>query len=120
MLQRVNLARAFVNDPAVLLMDEPLGALDEQTKMLVQADLLKLWESEKKTVLFITHSLDEAIVLGDRVAVMSKRPGVIKTIVPIDLKRPRDALELRNNQRFLYLRRVVWEALRSEVSCVAG
>ena len=116
MLQRVNLARAFVNDPAVLLMDEPLGALDEQTKMLVQADLLKLWESARKTVLFITHSLDEAIVLGDRVAVMSKRPGVFKTIVPIDLKRPRDALELRNDRRFMSLRRTLWEALRSEVS----
>ena len=115
MRQRVNLARAFVNDPAVLLMDEPLGALDEQTKMLVQTDLLRLWEGSNKTVLFITHSLDEAIVLGDRVAVMSNRPGRIKTILDIDLPRPRDALELRNNERFLHLRRQVWDSLREEV-----
>ena len=115
MRQRVNLARAFVNDPAVLLMDEPLGALDEQTKMLVQTDLLRLWEGSNKTVIFITHSLDEAIVLGDRVAVMSNRPGRIKAILDIDLPRPRDALELRNNERFLHLRRQVWDSLREEV-----
>ena len=120
MRQRVNLARAFVNDPAVLLMDEPLGSLDEQTKMLVQTDLLRLWEGSNKTVIFITHSLDEAIVLGDRVAVMSNRPGRIKTILDIDLPRPRDALELRNNERFLHLRRAVWDSLREEVVSLDG
>lgn len=120
MRQRVNLARAFVNDPAVLLMDEPLGSLDEQTKMLVQTDLLRLWEGSSKTVIFITHSLDEAIVLGDRVAVMSNRPGRIKTILDIDLPRPRDALELRNNERFLHLRRAVWDSLREEVVSLDG
>ena len=120
MRQRVNLARAFVNDPAILLMDEPLGALDEQTKMLVQTDLLRLWEGSNKTVLFITHSLDEAIVLGDRVAVMSNRPGRIKTVLDIDLRRPRDALELRNNERFLHLRRQVWDSLREEVVSLDG
>lgn len=120
MRQRVNLARAFVNDPAVLLMDEPLGSLDEQTKMLVQTDLLRLWEGSNKTVIFITHSLDEAIVLGDRVAVMSNRPGRIKTILDIDLPRPRDALELRNNEHFLRLRRAVWDSLREEVVSLDG
>ncbi|MEQ8700183.1 MAG: ABC transporter ATP-binding protein [Bauldia litoralis] len=115
MRQRVNLARAFANDPAILLMDEPLGALDEQTKMLVQDDLLKLWEESRKTVLFITHSLDEAVTLGDRVAVMSHRPGRIKAMFDIDLPRPRNALEIRNNPEFIEVRRKVWEALRDEV-----
>ena len=115
MRQRVNLARAFANDPAILLMDEPLGALDEQTKMLVQDDLLKLWEETRKTVIFITHSLDEAVVLGDRVAVMSHRPGRIKAMFPVNLARPRNALELRNNPEFIEVRRRVWEALREEV-----
>ncbi len=115
MRQRVNLARAFANDPAILLMDEPLGALDEQTKMLVQDDLLKLWEETRKTVIFITHSLDEAVVLGDRVAVMSHRPGRIKALFDINLPRPRNALELRNNPEFIEIRRLVWDALREEV-----
>jgi NitT/TauT family transport system ATP-binding protein len=115
MRQRVNLARAFANDPAVLLMDEPLGALDEQTKMLVQDDLLKLWEESRKTVIFITHSLDEAVVLGDRVAVMSHRPGRIKALFDVRLPRPRNALELRNNPEFMEVRRQVWDSLREEV-----
>jgi NitT/TauT family transport system ATP-binding protein len=115
MRQRVNLARAFANDPAILLMDEPLGALDEQTKMLVQDDLLKLWEESRKTVIFITHSLDEAVVLGDRVAVMSHRPGHIKAVFDVRLPRPRNALELRNNPDFIEVRRRVWDALREEV-----
>lgn len=115
MRQRVNLARAFALDPVVLLMDEPLGALDEQTKMLVQRDLVTIWEQRRKTALFITHSLDEAIVLGDRVGVMSRRPGTIKEIVEIDLPRPRDAIALRNTDRFVELRRRVWESLSDEV-----
>jgi NitT/TauT family transport system ATP-binding protein len=120
MRQRVNLARAFANDPAVLLMDEPLGALDEQTKMLVQDDLLKLWEESRKTVIFITHSLDEAVVLGDRVAVMSHRPGRIKALFDVRLPRPRNALELRNNPDFIEVRRLVWESLREEVLASRG
>ena len=115
MRQRVNLARAFTNDPAILLMDEPLGSLDEQTKMLVQDDLLKLWEGTRKTVIFITHSLDEAVVLGDRVAVMSHRPGRLKAIFDVKLPRPRNALELRNHPEFIEVRRQVWESLREEV-----
>lgn len=120
MRQRVNLARVFANDPAMLLMDEPLGSLDEQTKMLVQEDLLHLWEGTRKTVIFITHSLDEAVVLGDRVAVMSHRPGRIKAIYPIDLPRPRNALELRNNPAFLAIRGQVWDTLREEVLSADG
>jgi NitT/TauT family transport system ATP-binding protein len=83
--------------------------------MLVQDDLLKLWEESRKTVLFITHSLDEAVTLGDRVAVMSHRPGRIKALFDVDLPRPRNALEIRNNPDFIEVRRKVWEALRDEV-----
>ena len=115
MRQRVNLARAFANDPSILLMDEPLASLDEQTKMLVQDDLLRLWEGTQKTVIFITHSLDEAVVLGDRVAVMSRRPGRIKDVFEVDIPRPRNGLELRNDPYFSEVRGKVWNSLREEV-----
>ncbi len=115
MRQRVNIARAFANDPAILLMDEPLASLDEQTKLLVQEDLLRLWEGSHKTVVYITHSLDEAIVLGDRVIVMTNRPGSIKSIVDIDLPRPRNVLDMHSNENFFNIRSRIWTALREEV-----
>jgi NitT/TauT family transport system ATP-binding protein len=119
MRQRVNLARAFANDPAVLLMDEPFASLDEQTKLLQQDDLLRLWEGDgeqaRKTVVFITHSLDEAIRLADRIVVMTARPGRVKTIVTVDLPRPRDVFALQADPAFLGLRSTVWEALKEEV-----
>jgi NitT/TauT family transport system ATP-binding protein len=120
MRQRVNLARAFANDACVLLMDEPLSALDQQTKLLVQRDLLRLWEETRKTVVFITHSLDEAVVLSDRVVIMTHRPGTIKKIVDVDLPRPRDVLELGNDEAFLAYRRRCWDELRDEVLAVAA
>jgi NitT/TauT family transport system ATP-binding protein len=115
MRQRVNIARAFANDPAILLMDEPLASLDEQTKLLVQEDLLRLWDGSHKTVVYITHSLDEAIVLGDRVIVMTNRPGTVKTIVDIDLPRPRNVLDMQSNAAFFDIRSRIWTALREEV-----
>jgi NitT/TauT family transport system ATP-binding protein len=115
MRQRVNIARAFANDPAILLMDEPLASLDEQTKLLVQEDLLRLWDRSRKTVVYITHSLDEAIVLGDRVIVMTNRPGSIKTVVDIDLPRPRNVLDMHSNETFFETRSRIWTALREEV-----
>ena len=115
MRQRVNIGRAFANDPAILLMDEPLASLDEQTKLLVQEDLLRLWEGSHKTVVYITHSLDEAIVLGDRVIVMTNRPGTIKTVVDIDLPRPRNVLDMQSNTEFFDIRSRIWTALREEV-----
>jgi NitT/TauT family transport system ATP-binding protein len=115
MRQRVNLARAFANDSVVLLMDEPLSALDQQTKLLVQRDLLRLWDETRKTVVYITHSLDEAVTLGDRVIIMTHRPGTIKAIVDVTLARPRDVLEIANDEAFLAIRRRCWEALRDEV-----
>jgi NitT/TauT family transport system ATP-binding protein len=115
MRQRVNIARAFANDPAILLMDEPLASLDEQTKLLVQEDLLRLWDGSHKTVVYITHSLDEAIVLGDRVIVMTNRPGSVKSIVDVDLPRPRNVLDMQSNESFFNIRSRIWTALREEV-----
>jgi NitT/TauT family transport system ATP-binding protein len=115
MRQRVNLARAFANDPDVLLMDEPFASLDEQTKLLLQDDLLRIWEGSGRTVLFITHSLDEAVRLADRVIVMTARPGRIKAILPITLPRPRHVLEMPSNPEYVMLHAQLWEYLREEV-----
>jgi NitT/TauT family transport system ATP-binding protein len=90
MKQRVAIARALVNDPRALLMDEPFGALDAQTRNIMQSELLRIWEEEKKTVVFVTHSVDEAIYLADRIVIMSARPGRIKDIIEINIPRPRN------------------------------
>lgn len=89
MKQRVAIARALVNEPKALLMDEPFGALDAQTRNIMQAELLRIWEEDRKTVIFVTHSVDEAIYLADRIVIMSARPGRIKDIIKIDIPRPR-------------------------------
>lgn len=115
MRQRVAIARSLAYQPDVLLMDEPFAALDAQTRENLQDELLRIWELHKKTIVFITHSLDEAIFLSDRVAVMTQRPGRIKKIFDIDLPRPR-APGLRNTHAFVELRQRAWEALRDEVS----
>ena len=90
MQQRVAIARALANDPKVLLMDEPFGALDAYTRILLQRELLKIWEKNRKTILFVTHSVDEAIYLADKIIVMSRRPGEIKEIIDVNMPRPRD------------------------------
>jgi NitT/TauT family transport system ATP-binding protein len=113
MMQRVALARALANNPEVLLMDEPFGALDSQTRWLMQELLLRIWESSHKTVLFITHDIDEAILLGDRVHVMTARPGRIKEIVPIDVARPRSA-EVLTSARFIALKRHIMALVHEE------
>lgn len=97
MKQRVAIARALVNDPKILLMDEPFGAVDAQTRNRLQQELLKIWEKEQKTIMFITHSVDEAVFLADRVVVFTARPGKIKEIIDIDLPRPRDRTSLEAN-----------------------
>jgi NitT/TauT family transport system ATP-binding protein len=116
MRKRVALAAALINAPSILLMDEPFGALDVQTKAIMSNELLGLWEQTKPTVMFITHDLEEAIALADRVVVMTAGPGTIKAVYDIDLPRPRGAVqEIRFEPRFLELYQQIWESLRDEV-----
>jgi NitT/TauT family transport system ATP-binding protein len=114
MQQRANLARAIAVDPQVLLMDEPFAALDAQTRELMQAELLTIWAKTQKTVIFVTHQIDEAIYLSDRVIVMSARPGRIIDDVNVGLERPR-ALEIKRTEAFAVLEERVWSQLFSEV-----
>ena len=114
MKQRVSIARALAHDPQVLLMDEPLGALDAQTRAVLQEELLRLWEETRKTVVYVTHSIEEAVLLGDRVVVMTAHPGTVKTEFRIDLPRPRD-LTTTSTPEFAALTGAVWTALRDEV-----
>ena len=100
MKQRVALARTLAYRPSILLMDEPFGALDAQTRTRLQNDLLDIWERDRKTVLFVTHSVEEAVFLSDRVAVMTRSPGRIKEIIPIDLPRPRHRATLLLDRRY--------------------
>ena len=115
MRQRVSIARAFANDPEILLMDEPFSALDAQNKVLLQEELLRIWEEHKKTVVFITHSVDEAVFLGDRIMVMTAQPGKVKTFVPVPLPRPRNIMELQKSPEYGELIAHIWSSLREEV-----
>lgn len=115
MKQRVSVARAFANDPEILLMDEPFGALDEQNRIILQQELLQIWESSKKTTVFITHSIDEALCVGDKVMIMTAHPGRIKTIIDIDLPRPRDISVIRTTVHYNELFQKIWLSLREEV-----
>ncbi|ABD39865.1 ABC transporter related protein [Methanospirillum hungatei JF-1] len=122
MRQRVAIARALATDPDLLLMDEPFGALDAQTRNHMQCELLDIWETKKKTILFVTHSCDEAVFLSDRVVVLSPRPGVIREIINIPISRPRD----RTNKEFIDLRRCLLEMIDEEereeerIKCKSG
>jgi NitT/TauT family transport system ATP-binding protein len=116
MRKRVAMAAALINEPKILLMDEPFGALDVQTKAIMQTELLGLWEQLRPAVVFITHDLDEAVALADRVVVMTSGPGSVKAIYDVDLPRPRGAVqEIRYNARFLEIQHQIWESLREEV-----
>jgi NitT/TauT family transport system ATP-binding protein len=115
MKQRVSIARAFANDPEILLMDEPFSALDAQNKLLLQEELLRIWEEQKKTVVFITHSVDEAVFLGDRIMVMTAQPGRVKSFVRVPLARPRNIIELQKAPEFGELVHRIWSDLRDEV-----
>jgi NitT/TauT family transport system ATP-binding protein len=115
MKQRASVARAFATDPEILLMDEPFASVDEQTRALLQEELLRVWETDRKTVVYVTHSIDEALVLGDRVVVMSARPGHVKAEIPVTLPRPRSVYELKSTAAFSELVAKVWEPLRREV-----
>ena len=113
MKQRVALARAYAVNPEILLLDEPFGALDAQTRTQLQQDLLQIWESEKKTCLFITHDIEEAIILGERVVIMSARPGRIKEIVNIDIPYPRDQ-KTKMSSRFTEVKNHIWSQVYEE------
>ena len=120
MKQRASVARAFATDPEILLMDEPFASVDEQTRALLQEELLRVWETDRKTVVYITHSIDEALVLGDRVVVMSARPGHVKAEIDVPLPRPRSVYELKSSAGFAELVARVWEPLRREVLASYG
>jgi NitT/TauT family transport system ATP-binding protein len=115
MQQRVNLARALASDPAVLLMDEPFAALDAQTREQMQSELLKIWSHARKTVVFITHQINEAIYLADRVAVMSPRPGRVKGVFTVPFERPR-TLALKREPRFLEIEDAIWRLVEDHAS----
>jgi NitT/TauT family transport system ATP-binding protein len=116
MRKRVSLAAALINEPSILLMDEPFGALDVQTKAIMSNELLGLWEQTRPSVIFVTHDLEEAIALADQVVVMTAGPGTVKAVYDIDLPRPRGAVqEIRFEPRFLELHHQIWASLREEV-----
>lgn len=115
MKQRLSIARAFATNPEILLMDEPFAALDEQNKLLMQQELASLWEEFRSTVIFITHGLDEAVLLGDRVVVMSSAPGRFVSEMTIDLPRPRESTELRRTPEFARYSSGLWQILKQEV-----
>jgi len=115
MRQRVSLARALATDPQLLLMDEPFGALDEQTRYLLQEELLEIWENTGKTVIFVTHSIEEALLLGDRIVVMTARPGTIADEITVPFPRPRSLTSIRSHAEFGEMFERIWSRLRLEV-----
>lgn len=116
MRQRANIIRTLIYNPDVILMDEPFGPLDAQTRLALQSQLLRLWQEERKTILFVTHDLTEAITLADRVALMSARPGRIKSLNPVPIPRPRDVYHMHHAAGYQELYDKLWEELREEVT----
>ena len=116
MRQRANIIRTLIYDPELILMDEPFGPLDAQTRIVLQDQLLKLWAASRKTILFITHDLIEAITLADRVVLMTSRPGKIKSIENITIPRPRDVFKIHETQQFRAAHERLWQELRPEVN----
>jgi NitT/TauT family transport system ATP-binding protein len=110
MAKMVEVARVLATDPSILLLDEPFGALDAQTRARLQNELARLWEQRRKTVLFVTHDVEEALYLADRVAVLSPRPGRVKAQLQVELPRPR-SLETRFSDEFTALKRRIWESI---------
>ncbi|MEX2542952.1 MAG: ABC transporter ATP-binding protein [Trueperaceae bacterium] len=112
MQQRVGLARALAADPQILLMDEPFGAIDAQTRELMQEELLRLWSDARKCVMFVTHDLDEAVLLADRVVVLSSQPGTVQAVIDVPLPRPRWEYDVRSRKEFAEIRHEIWSMLR--------
>ena len=120
MRKRVALAQTFINKPEILLMDEPFSALDVQTRILMQDELLQLWARDRASVVFVTHDLDEAIALADKVYVLTSGPGTVKSVYDIDLPRPRVIADIRYDPRFIELSKLIWNDLREEVMVSHG
>jgi NitT/TauT family transport system ATP-binding protein len=116
MRQRSAIARAFVTDPAMLLMDEPFAALDAQNRVILQAELVRLWEQTGKTVIYITHSIEEALLMGDRTVIMTAQPGRIKRIIDVPFPHPRDLIQLAASPEFGALKLDIWRVLEEEVN----
>ncbi|WP_053204409.1 ABC transporter ATP-binding protein [Jiangella muralis] len=114
MRQRVNVARALASDPEILMMDEPFAALDAQTREVLQAELLSIWQQRRKTVVFVTHQLDEAVYLADKVVVLSANPGQVREIVPVHLPRPR-SLDVKHTLEFTQIVDSIWQLIKDEV-----
>jgi NitT/TauT family transport system ATP-binding protein len=116
MRQRANIIRTLIYDPELILMDEPFGPLDAQTRLVLQDQLLKLWSASKKTIVFITHDLIEAITLADRVVLMTSRPGKIKSIENVTIPRPREVFKIHESEQFRSAYERLWQQLRPEVT----
>ena len=116
MRKRVSLAQTFINEPKILLMDEPFSALDVQTRVLMHEELLKLWSEAKASVVFVTHDLEEAIALADKVYVLTSGPATVKSVYPIELPRPRVVSEIRYEEAFIKMSHTIWADLRDEVT----
>jgi NitT/TauT family transport system ATP-binding protein len=116
MRQRVAIARSLAVDPDILLMDEPFGALDEQTRMILQEELMRIWETTGKSFIFVTHSIEEALMLADTIVVMSAQPGSVRTTFNVPFERPRSLAAVRSDPRFADLFSRTWDILRAEVT----
>lgn len=116
MQKRCSIARTLVYDPPILLMDEPFGALDAMTKAIMQDALLRLWNDHPKTVMFVTHDLSEALTLADKIVVITRRPGSVRTVVPVDIPRPRDVFHASELAEFATQHRVLWDMFASEIN----
>jgi len=116
MRQRSAIARAFVTDPAMLLMDEPFAALDAQNRVILQAELVRIWHETRKTVIYVTHSIEEALLMGDRCVVMTAQPGRIKRIIDVPFPHPRDLIALSSAAEFGALKLDIWRVLEEEVT----
>src|SRR6266545_7250752 len=114
MRQRTSLIRTLAYDPQIVLMDEPFGALDAQTRMSLQGELIRIWAGRRKTIIFVTHDLAEAITLGERVIVFSKRPGTVRQIFPIPFPHPRDPFELYGLREFADMQADIWRVVSRE------